>query len=451
MAHRWRHAAAFTILWSFGLIAALADVRSPVASMLLLLGASAAAITSPPAALASILVGLPWVFHPLRLWGGQFTAVEVGTVVGSLAVASHLLLSLFRGGLRPMLVRLLSPSGITWPAVVLLVVATASLATVADPAHRTESLREYRRVILEPLAVFALCRWCFGSPVVRRWAALTLITVGVSVALVALVQVTLGSNVLLADGAPRARVTYPHPNNLALYLERISLFALGWAASAVTRGDWRGWIIGVAGVVALAGTLATFSRGAVLAVAVGMVVIATVVGSRRVWIALGGVLGGVTVLLLMLAQSRLLATGAEGGEPTRILIWRSSLRMLRDHPVFGVGLDQFLYQYWRRYVEPAGWPERYTSHPHNLLLDVWLRLGILGVAAASWLAFGVARVIQRSGLLHWRQRDLAVASVAALSAGLAHGLVDNAFFLPDLAIMTWFFVALIEAEVTDRP
>ncbi len=448
---QWRHAAAFTTLMILGFIATVADLRSPVSSILWLLGAGAAALASPPAALASILVGLPWVFHPLRLWGGQFSALEVGAVVGSLAIGARGLLSLFQRRQPSALIRLLSPGVTTWPAAALLIVGTASLVTVADPSHRTESLREFRTVIFEPLAVFALCRWCFVSPCARRWAAVTFMGTGAAVALVALGEVTLGANVLVADGAPRARVTYPHPNNLALYLERVSLFALGWAASAVPWGDRRGWVTGAAGVVTLAGTMATFSRGALLAVAVGLAVITTVVGSRRAWIALGGGLGLLVVFLLVLARSRLLATGAEGGESTRMLIWRSSLRMLQDHPVFGVGLDQFLYQYWRRYVEPAGWPERYTSHPHNLLLDVWLRLGILGVVTASWLAAAVTRLIRSLGLRRPYRGDLAVGSVAALSAGLAHGLVDNAFFLPDLAVMTWFFVALIEAEVADRP
>ncbi len=435
---------------SLGVIAALSDMRSPIASAVWLAGASAAATASPPAALASILVGLPLVFHPLRLGGGLFSAVELGAVVGSVALACRFLVLLCRRQLRLTLIRLWWPAAISWPVATLLLVATASLATVADPGYRPESLREYRTVILEPLAVFGLCRWCFGSPDTRRWAAAALVAAGVAVALVALWQVTVRFNVLVADGVPRARVTYPHPNNLALYLERVSVFGVGWGASALTKGDRRGWFTGAAGIVVLAGTMVTFSRGAFMAAVVGLAVVATVIGSRRAWVVLGGGLGVLVVLLLILPRSRLLASGGEGAESTRILIWRASLRMVRDHPVFGVGLDQFLYQYWRRYVEPAGWPERYTSHPHNLLLDVWLRLGILGVAGASWFTYGVARVVQRSGLLRSERSDLAVGAVAALSAGLAHGLLDNAFFLPDLAIMTWFFVALIEAEARER-
>ena len=42
------------------------------------------------------------------------------------------------------------------------------------------------------------------------------------------------------------------------------------------------------------------------------------------------------------------------------------------------GLDQFLYKYSIEYVNPQAWLERFISHPHNLVFDYWLRLGIIG-------------------------------------------------------------------------
>ena len=59
--------------------------------------------------------------------------------------------------------------------------------------------------------------------------------------------------------------------------------------------------------------------------------------------------------------------------------------MLRDHPVTGVGLDQFLYQYRGRYIQPAAWQQPDLSQPHNFLLDYWVRLGIFGLVVGVWL------------------------------------------------------------------
>jgi len=74
------------------------------------------------------------------------------------------------------------------------------------------------------------------------------------------------------------------------------------------------------------------------------------------------------------------------------------------------------------------------SHPHNLILDFWTRLGIFGVVALVWLVvafFGTAwRLYQR---LDGDGRVLVLGLMASVVYALAHGLLDNSYFLVDLA------------------
>ena len=74
--------------------------------------------------------------------------------------------------------------------------------------------------------------------------------------------------------------------------------------------------------------------------------------------------------------------------------------MLRDHPAWGVGLDQFVSQY-PRYIKPDAWQERFTSHPHNLILDFYVRLGLLGLA---WLIFTLVPFIMRGWRVAMRRK-----------------------------------------------
>ena len=53
--------------------------------------------------------------------------------------------------------------------------------------------------------------------------------------------------------------------------------------------------------------------------------------------------------------------------------------MIEERPLTGVGLDQFLYWYRSRYLLPEAWEEPNLSIPHNILLNYWVNLGILGV------------------------------------------------------------------------
>ena len=121
--------------------------------------------------------------------------------------------------------------------------------------------------------------------------------------------------------------------------------------------------------------------------------------------------------------------------------------MIRDHPLLGVGLDNFLYSYRTYYVLPTAWEEFNLSHPHNLVFDFWLRLGLLGLLVLFWLLVAFFRrgwrVYRR--LPESSERMLVLGLMAGMVNLVAHGLVDNAFFLVDLAFAFMLIIALVQA------
>src|SRR5262249_26712469 len=294
------------------------------------------------------------------------------------------------GGLASALRIVIGDTPITAAAAVLIVLGIFSLFTVADPRHLTESVRELRVVIVEPVAALVLTRWALRHNGARL-LLLGLLGAGIAVSLSALVQLVTGHGEVIGNGVARATGPYPHPNNLALYLERVGLVA---AALSLSDARHRRLYLPVALVIG-AGLAATLSRGALLAVIAGGALLLVVLRPPRGWRWFGLATALPIVVFAIAAGDRLFSTGTSGVTSSRELIWRSSLRMVADHPIFGVGLDQFLYQYAPRYVQPAGWPERYTSHPHNLVLDVWLSLGLAGLALFAGLAvIGVGYVLR---------------------------------------------------------
>ena len=332
-------------------------------------------------------------------------------------------------------------------------VASFSLLTVADPGHLREGLREYRTVVVEPLLYFFLARAWLRDRELRAIAVVAFLAGATVVAALAIGQVLTGVGVVVAEGARRATGVYRHPNNLALYLERALPFALALLLlGPEPPGAWwrtRRYPVPLLAVVPILGLglLFTFSRGAFAGVAVALLALALVSGRREVRLGLLGVLLVGGVLLGALASGRLASLAGGGGSlGLRQLIWRSTLAMLRDHPAFGVGLDQFLYQYAPRYVDPAAWGERFTAHPHNLFLDFWVRLGIMGLAWLGWLLVVVGDRFARgwARLADGQERALVVATGVAALAALVHGLLDNFYFLIDLAFVWWFLLALLQ-------
>jgi O-antigen ligase len=118
--------------------------------------------------------------------------------------------------------------------------------------------------------------------------------------------------------------------------------------------------------------------------------------------------------------------------------------MALDHPWLGVGPDNFLYAYRTHYVLPSAWEELNLSHPHNILLDLWTRLGLVGVlagAGAVAAAFaGAWRLFHRGSATQW---PLALGLLGALAATVLHGLIDNSLFLIDLMAIFMLTLALL--------
>lgn len=415
----------------------------PVVTVLLAL-ALGVAVASPPAALGAVAASVPFVFHPVAVRNAEFSLLEIALVSASVGLAMRWVLIDRDLGITEIWSVVIDDWRMTLIPVVLVALGFVSLVTLADVRYRPESLRELRVVIVEPIAALVLMRWTLRRGGVRV-VIVGLVGAACAVGLVAIGQLLTGRGEVVGDGVGRATGPYPHPNNLALYLDRIALFV---GVLAFLNRRYRPLLVPLAVIVSV-GLGATLSRGAVLALICGAALVIWLVRPARAWRWFAAAVVVLVALFAVVAGDRFFASGSGGDVSSRELIWRSSIRMIRDHPVFGVGLDQFLYQYAPRYVMPAGWPERYTSHPHNLVLDVWLRLGIAGVVllvVASVLIFTFVRRLRERDY-HSERWMLGVAAAAMIVGGVAHGLVDNGFFLPDLAVLTWIGLALLEAAV----
>ncbi|MGI8589254.1 MAG: O-antigen ligase family protein [Chloroflexia bacterium] len=334
------------------------------------------------------------------------------------------------------------------PAVALLVVGTFSLLTVAAPDYVKDSLRQYRWTIVEPvLFYFLLTDIRPGRRQAYRLAD-GFIAGGVLAALIAVVGGVLRLPNFTNDtqGVTAYQGLFPHHDNLGLYLGRTVAFS-GALAIFLRPPDERirRALYGAATLLMLPALALSYSRGAWIAVVAALGVSLLLLGGRQALIFAGG-LAVAAVGLGLAALAHLLPERIThiGSGLIRLDLWKSALDMLRDHPVFGIGLDQFLNQYQGPYTDILHAQERWLSHPHNILLDWWLSLGIIGVLVAIWMGYRAVRAgldLARHGDAH--TSALARSLLAALTAVLVHGLIDNSYFLQDLALTVWFLCALL--------
>jgi O-antigen ligase len=419
--------------------------------------------------LAIVVFTIPFYLLPKNLIGSsQFSLVELLTLA---AVAARIIkqVSSFKVQgltLKPetWTLKLLSLDG------AVLVFVLLGIVSVATAANFGVAMREFRVIVIEPVLLYALIRTANLSARGVRRLIDTFILSAVAISLIALYQFFFTNWVIVGEGVRRVLAVYGSPNNLALYLGRalplaIAMLVFGGGRLEVAarnlpapvqpmRVGWAEllpqWFDNahhkiyslVSAIIIAAAWFLTYSRGAWLGIIAGLACIAFF-SDRRIRLAMLVLLFIGAMLAIPFLQTERAQSLFQIGTGTgffRMSVWQSASAMIRDHPVFGIGLDNFLYEY-PKYINPAAWREPNLSHPHNVVLDFWVRLGIGGVIVLAWMVWE----FYRAGLRNIAtQRGLAIGLLASMSVALAHGLIDAAYFYVDLAFV-WM---LILAEIS---
>lgn len=416
----------------------------------------------PKLGLALTLCAAPLYLHPLSLLGKSFSLAELVLLPTLAGVVLRIIQER-----QPFSVKKVWHSLPRHLVVPLFVFLIYSLLTSFTADFRREALREWRLAVLEPFLFFIALITLRLNQRQRLTMLHALVASACLVAIVGLVQYFWLGDVITAEGGlQRLRSIYGSPNNVGLYLGRVVPFLL---ASVVVlepgrrTPDWRHRLVyGLALIPILLALALSFSRGAILlGIPAVLLVLGLLLGKTWRRLTLIALLAGVVALVPLMRLPRFagLFDLSSGTTSFRLSLWHSSLQMIGDHPMLGVGLDNFLYAYRTRYVLPTAWEEFNLSHPHNVLLDFSTRLGIPGLIIFLWMQSAFWRqVIAQLQTKASVKRMLTLGVIGSMVNFLAHGLVDASYFVIDLAYVYMFSFAIAawlqdwapESEETDE-
>jgi O-antigen ligase len=423
-----------------------------------------AGLLRPTLWFAALLFALPAAYAlPLPLLPGRALGIIDVGLAGGVAVLVGRRVLLWLAGVEPFTAQkaVARVQQVTM-LLLALVVAWALVASV-DVRYPALALREWRTLFLNTL-IFALLLLTLlhrsRQPARERWLLVAGWTAGASaVALIGLWGFATGSGfVSAAEGVRRVQALYDSANNLALYLDRTAPVTLALVLLLPGRGQRLLWAL-LAAPQALAWLL-TFSKGTLLLAAPAALLVLGVGGfwllrrqgrpvTRLALLAALLVIGaGMLAPFAGAERFQRLLDFEQGTGFLRMQLWRSAWQMALDHPLRGVGPDQFLYHYRSDYLLPTAWQEPNLNHPHNVLLDWWTRLGLPGlVLGMSWLGAGVLGIWRwlQGSVAQPREAALALGCLAAAAAGLAHGLIDVSYALPEL-MLVWVLIFHLGAE-----
>jgi O-antigen ligase len=325
----------------------------------------------------------------------------------------------------------------------------AGIVGIAISPNHLGALGFYRAYFIEPILLFYVAIDLLRTRQQFRIVLLGFVTGATIFALLNLgawAVALIRHDVIQTGNAPEA--LYMSPNAVAIFLEPPLCVAAGFALYADEARD-RYFAITCASLLVTA-LVFTLSRADLLTLTALAVVVVLTMARRRLRLALlgGAAIGAFAVAQIPYVQQRLAHQldphYANNTFEGRLQIWSDTLRMLRDHPLLGAGLRNYMHM-MSSYVGPDRLPELY---PHNLFLAMWSELGLLGLTTFAVIL----------GMLLWRgwrgfystagfAHPILWGTSAGFIAITVHGLFDTPYFNNDRSAEFWVLAALEVAAI----
>ena len=230
-------------------------------------------------------------------------------------------------------------------------------------------------------------------------------------------------------------------------LMMVGLLLCGLLAARSFRSRW----IKIAAITLFLGLLAslvaTATRAPLALLLCGSFVVCWVTAKRRMRPALTLLLlGSVLIVSLWIRHQRgLWLVSDDWGTQYRLLMWRDGLRMIPQHPLFGVGFDSVVGLPGRWHMEAYQRFPNLRSHFHSVPIQLAVEGGLVTLAAWTWLMVAYFVLLWR---LAGRSRadpfahGLSLGLLAATAGFTLMSLLHYAFGDAEVMMLFWLSMGL---------
>ncbi len=209
------------------------------------------------------------------------------------------------------------------------------------------------------------------------------------------------------------------------------------------------WLLGAAGL------FFSLSRAGWLGLLAAIIVFLIVAADKRTRLTFFGLIlvGIISVFSVTTLRYRIiLPLLGEKSAVSRISLWDTGWKAVKETPVLGMGLTGFSQNWSRLNADP-----NIDSHnfPHNVFLNFWVETGLLGlisfIAIASLFIYrGLkntsppAKEKTDHEVVGWSDYKMIKLGIALfLITLITQGFIDNPYFKNDLAVVFWVILSLI--------
>ncbi|MFA5156208.1 MAG: O-antigen ligase family protein [Candidatus Omnitrophota bacterium] len=249
-------------------------------------------------------------------------------------------------------------------------------------------------------------------------------------------------------GLVRATASFNDPNILGVYLSALAPLIFGIALYAHKRP------VKIAAaffsLAALAGIALTYSRPTLLATYAALFFLGIARKNKPLILALVAM-----IIIAPFIAPQSIKDWAKQVEynpvrffcnDDRIAVYRNSLRMIKAHPLLGVGANAFMKSYgkYKEYPEYRNVVTLDAMQAHNNFLHMAGEIGLTGLSIFLWLLYGLFKgcsdIYRR--LKDEQLRVALVSLTASLIAFLVNGLTESSLYSSRVAVLFWFLAGL---------
>ncbi len=251
-------------------------------------------------------------------------------------------------------------------------------------------------------------------------------------------------DISMSQGFARLFATMDNPNNYAEFLVMILPFGFAYVISAAN--DVKRLFVGILTAVGFVALVLTSSRGAYLCLVMASALFVLLSKKRLIPL----------IVLLFLALipfipdsivARVLTIGKDSSSTFRLEIWEGAMRTLSKNWLYGIGMG--IEPFRRVFSQYAIGMTAAAAHSHNLMLQMWLELGIGGFIAFVVLQYNTIRA-GISACMKSKPGELKyflAASVSAVVGILVFGFAEYIWFYPRIMLYFWVVQGLTLALV----
>jgi O-antigen ligase len=236
----------------------------------------------------------------------------------------------------------------------------------------------------------------------------------------------------------RVSAAFADLNTAGSYLVMAVVMALVWRCR---RAVWRLLLIPLLAV-------ALWISGSRAALAAAPLALALALAPRRGRWWLAGALAVLAVAVLFATQWFRPTTAPGSALFIRVELAKAGMAMLRDAPVFGIGIGNF-YETSERYASPALAHFYVRENAHNQYVQIAAELGLAAIGAV----LAVLVLVFRRALRDRARRPDSVrdAVLAGLLAFLLSAIGGHPLLIPEVALVFWIVVGLAWASSASEP